>query len=266
MEKYSVNAAFRKEGQPLRVCLLVISPILLLLSFVCLLPSWNITLLERWGGFCLSLLIALLANRRECLLDGDIESSLVRFQPVGDMEALPLPFRLLRKQNRIFIVFFGVLWLLMAFLIFMMFLLIVSAQSRVSPLSIVGFGYALFLSIINFWTQWRAYPQWLELTEEGVRARYNGKETFMRWNEAKVFACYSTGTVAIWYELSNEETLVRWTASIPSIIKTVTTPEIKCSNDELLRKIASVVVAKTGLSLLDLAPTRSRRGGKHAAV
>nr|BBH86825.1 hypothetical protein KTC_15760 [Thermosporothrix sp. COM3] len=74
-----------------------------------------------------------------------------------------------------------------------------------------------------------------------------GQERSICWDEVRLFACYRIDTQ--YYELVNEQTVVRWRVPLEGIQETK--PSVAMSQAELFRQVNRVVLAHTGRLLLE---------------
>jgi hypothetical protein len=123
---------------------------------------------------------------------------------------------------------------------------------------VFGGGFALIILLYYFFTG-RYQGQTIEITDEGIRTRYMRQERFMRWDEARLFASYgATGInknlLVETYELSNEETVVRWSQQQPglTLLSVHSDAGLKDDWNWLVEQVNAVVHAHTGLPLTDL--------------
>ncbi|GLV55426.1 hypothetical protein KDH_22700 [Dictyobacter sp. S3.2.2.5] len=80
--------------------------------------------------------------------------------------------------------------------------------------AIVGPVLLFLLLILLLALAYHAYflRQRIEVNEEGIKTSYQGKECSMRWEDARLFAQYSSRATGgrQTFELSNEQVIVRW--------------------------------------------------------
>lgn len=122
-----------------------------------------------------------------------------------------------------------------------------------SAASIIIILLALFLSPLGLG------KQSVEVTEQGLRARYGGKRSAMRWEEVRLFAMYNTwGTqrsgASLTYELSSATDIVRWTRLLrPNALHINMVPAIPFEEyTRQMQALSALIVARTGLPLYDL--------------
>ena len=99
----------------------------------------------------------------------------------------------------------------------------------------------------------------VEATEQGLRVRYGGKRSAMRWEEIRLFALYSTfGTqktgASLTYELSSVTDIARWTRLLhPNFLHVQMVPTVSFEEYTWqMQALNALIVARTGLSLYDL--------------
>lgn len=110
---------------------------------------------------------------------------------------------------------------------------------------------AIFLSPIG--------RQKIEVTEQGLSARYGGQKGAVRWEEARLFAMYNTWGAqkngsSITYELSSATDIARWTWVLRANLLHLNMVPAVPSNDynRQMQALNALIVARTGLPLFDL--------------
>jgi hypothetical protein len=121
---------------------------------------------------------------------------------------------------------------------------------------------ALFLS--------PAGRQTIDVTEQGLRARFGGQKGVVRWEEARLFAMYPTWGVrksgsSITYELSSTTDIARWTWVLrPTFFPQYMVPTVPRDDyHRQMQALNALIVARTGLPLANLgaeAPSDGQRG------
>jgi amino acid transporter len=190
-------------------------------------------------------------------------------QPVPD--AFGLPFStILNAKNRLstYLLIFGLLFVLIAFLILMVEIMLAAILSHTSTIYVsratviinaIILLTLLLLSGIGAVFARRQIVQQLEFTEVGLRKHAGKKVTFVPWDEARLFAIISatpavkkTSGYPTTYELSSAKEVLRWSTSeiMPSFVG-----QTAVASDEYRRQmqaLLSVIAARTGLPLYDL--------------
>jgi len=111
----------------------------------------------------------------------------------------------------------------------------------------------MYLWLLSFWlnsmlrARRQKEPDRLILDEQGLFSRCMGQERSICWDEVRLFACYRIDTQ--YYELVNEQTVVRWRVPLEGIQETK--PSVAMSQAELFRQVNRVVLAHTGRLLLE---------------
>lgn len=112
---------------------------------------------------------------------------------------------------------------------------------------------ALFLSPVGLGRQN------VEVTEQGLKMRYGGKKSSMRWEEVRLFAMYKTyGTQkivsSITCELSSATDIARWTWILrPNRLHLNLVPTVPFEEyTRQMQALNALIVARTGLPLYDL--------------
>jgi hypothetical protein len=101
--------------------------------------------------------------------------------------------------------------------------------------------------------------QKVEVTEQGLRVRYGGKKSAMRWEEIRLFALYSTfgaqkSGASLTYELSSATDIARWTRLLrPNFFHVQMVPTVPFEEyTRQMQALSGLIVARTGLPLFDL--------------
>ncbi|GCE31583.1 hypothetical protein KDA_70670 [Dictyobacter alpinus] len=125
----------------------------------------------------------------------------------------------------------------------------------------------LFSAIIFFWVvmillslAYQAYflRQRIEVSEEGITTRFRGQEYHIRWQDARIFAQYSSGTMGQYkqiFELSNEQVIVRWSQGNfvgNFLLKTRSNTTGKQDYNWLIGRVNALVAENTNLPLISL--------------
>ncbi|MHB8598683.1 MAG: hypothetical protein ACYDER_17940 [Ktedonobacteraceae bacterium] len=112
---------------------------------------------------------------------------------------------------------------------------------------------ALFLSPVGLGRQK------VEVTEQGLRVRYGGKRSVMRWEEVRLFAMYNTYSMqkngsTITYELSSATDIARWAWVLrPNSLHIQMVPTGPFEEyTRQMQALCALIVARTGLPLYDL--------------
>ena len=205
-------------------------------------------------------------QRRFAAAGRDI-SLLASEQPVTSSESLQLPCKIeVRMGNGAIVLLIGMVlvfalifsavysWLNDGFLFispdrlhtFLVLFAIVS-------ISMVVVLLVLFLSPIGLGRQN------VEVTEQGLRSRYGGKKSFVRWEDARLFAKYNAWSMqksgsSLSYELSSARDIARWSWVLrpnPFHIQMVPTVPFE-EYTRQMQALDALIVARTGLPLYDL--------------
>lgn len=112
---------------------------------------------------------------------------------------------------------------------------------------------ALFLSPVGLGRQS------VEATEQGLRARYGGKKSAMRWEEVRLFALYNTygmqkAGVTLTCELSSATDIARWILVLhPNSLHLGMVPTVPFEEyTRQMQALNALIVAHTSLPLYDL--------------
>lgn len=190
---------------------------------------------------------------------------------VTDATSITLPMTLRLKINRGVLMGAGVVLLLLvlATLASGIWMAFDGKASLIAFLiSLVVLFIAILIAVFAYTLYMRYAPQCIELTEEGMRTRYLRQERAIRWNEARLFAVYDAlgvrKTPAVQtYELSNEQTVVRWAQRSP--VSALLTTEVRGLEDSddfnwLVQRVNALVAARTGLPLVNLSDQPAKAG------
>ena len=111
-----------------------------------------------------------------------------------------------------------------------------------------------FLPILDRSSGWR-----IELRADGIATRYGTVDTYVSWNDARLFARYGALQLAQrssrtqLYEVASEQSVVRWQWSHARFWRMTLEPEMSREEFERwLEQLQSYVMVRTGLPLLDL--------------
>lgn len=227
--------------------------------FLCFITSFVTTITQRryWQRI----------ERRRLVAAGGDPSLLAGEQPIANPAALQLPCKIMIRMGNgaillltgmvlVFALLFSAVssWLNDSFLFispdrFHNFLELFAIMST----SMVIVLLALFLSPVGLGRQK------VEVTEQGLKARYGGKKSTVRWEEARLFAMYNTWGMqkdgsSITYELSSATDIARWAWVLRpkplrmGMVSTVSFEEYT----RQMQALHALIVARTGLPLFDL--------------
>ncbi len=203
----------------------------------------------------------------------DAQPFLATKQPPPDENALNFPVILHLRWHRGIVIAVGILVLIpIVLLIAFGSLDLYQHNHTLDFLAPLFFFIAVFLlaGILIYYTYMRNMPSLIEINEDGIRTRYMGQERSLRWDEARVFAMSGAqgtkkSTFASTYELSNEQTVVRWSQQMLTNPFLFLAFESNVDKKEdwnwQIGRINSVVAARTGLPLLDLSDGKHKRSG-----
>lgn len=225
--------------------------------FLCYIPSFVLTILQwrYWKRI----------ERRRLAAAGGDRSLLAVEQPIANPAALQLPYTItLRRSKESISLLIGIAlvfallmagifaWLNDGFLFispdrFHNFLVLFAITAALMVIGLL----AIFLSPLGH--------QKVEVTEQGLSARYGGQRGAVRWEEARLFAMYNTWGAqksgsSITYELSSATAIARWIwVQRPnlfgmSMVSTVPFDEY----NRQMQALNALIVARTGLPLSDL--------------
>lgn len=126
-------------------------------------------------------------------------------------------------------------------------------------ISLIFSGGIVVTILLYYFFTGRYQGQTIEITDEGIRTRYMRQERFIRWDEARLFASYGAqginkNLLVETYELSNEETVVRWSKQQPGLawLSVQSDDGLKDDWNWLVGRVNSLVVARSGLPLTDI--------------
>lgn len=185
-----------------------------------------------------------------------------RSQPIESEFALQLPVTIRLHWNRTFVIG-AIIFILLLFLAPLALGVFLGGGQHMdfqvlAIISGVMLAIVLAACLLAYIFFFRYQPQSVELTEEGITTRYLCQKCSMGWDEARVFAQYQQGVYnrnvsGITYELSNEQTVVRWSQQrlTATYLKVESNQAIKDDFNWLLTQVAAYVAQRTGLSLLD---------------
>jgi len=225
--------------------------------FLCYIPSFVSTVLQ-WRYW------KRIERRRLAAAAGD-RSVLAVEQPLANPAALPLLYTItLRLSKESILVLIGLAlvfaalmagvfaWLNDGFLFispdrFHTFLVLFAITASFMVIALL----ALFLSPFG--------RQRVEVTEQGLSARYGVQKGAVRWEEARLFAMYNTWGAqksgsSITYELSSATEIARWNwVQRPNRFRMSLVPIVPSDDYHLqMQALNGLIVARTGLPLYDL--------------
>jgi hypothetical protein len=217
--------------------------------------------------------LKLLDQRRERALQGD-RSLLAREQPLPDSNMLPLPMTIQLDQARRAFVFLGLVIAFVIFIPFVFGIVTASGDSHHSPgnhlllltlLIILGGVVVALLAalLLIFFLMRSQLISTIIVDERGLSSTYRGITSSINWSDARLFAVLNPEKPSVmrFYELSNEQTVVRW-VDMPA--RTLFQRRENMAHAEYRRKVQallSLIVTRTGLSLYDLSPSSDARAG-----
>lgn len=185
-----------------------------------------------------------------------------RSQPIESEFALQLPVTIRLHWNRTFVIG-GIIFILLLFLAPLALGVFLGGGQHMdfqvlAIISGVMLAIVLAACLLAYIFFFRYQPQSVELTEEGITTRYLCQKCSMGWDEARVFAQYQQGVYnrnvsGITYELSNAQTVVRWSQQrlTAAYLKVESNQATKDDFNWLLNQVAAYVARRTGLPLLD---------------
>jgi membrane protein YdbS with pleckstrin-like domain len=99
----------------------------------------------------------------------------------------------------------------------------------------------------------------IEVRSDGIATRYGTVDSYVSWDDARLFARYGAlrlikrSSHIQLYELASERTVVRWQWSHSRLGTMMLTPQMSREEfDRWLEQLQGYIVARTGLSLMDL--------------
>lgn len=100
----------------------------------------------------------------------------------------------------------------------------------------------------------RAIRQSIEITEDGIKGVALGQETYLRWDEVKLFALWGSKTRSMHtYEIVGANGTIRWTHPLQKNLFIPMVPTVPFKEYDKQMQIAlSVIATKTNLPLYDL--------------
>jgi hypothetical protein len=200
----------------------------------------------------------------------DPQPFVVSNQPWPATNALPLPVTIRLRWSRLILVVAVALIIIIFGLILLAILLTSLHRGNIlEALAISGVIVLIMLifALLAYFLSMRYQTQEIELTAGGLRTRYMGHERKLRWDEARIFAMYDAQGIkksafARTYELSNEQTVVRWGQPVFANPFLVVQSSVQKREDFhwLVEQINALVAAHSGLSLLDFSDRSTVRG------
>jgi MFS family permease len=239
--------------------------------------SFNLPLLYLIAVFFFLAALALvfytvkrLDKRRSLAVLGD-QSMLTTEQPVPNVNALPLPISIeLRPSNRIYYILLGAIivggligGIIVSFLFHtgnhtgnhssLIVLIIVLA---------ISIAVLILLLAILFFILRKQIRYQVHVDEQGISVSYSKITTRVDWNTARLFTVNAVKKLRRprFYELANEDTLVRWIwvqrDITPLYILRPTIPQEEF--DRQMQGLLEVVAGKTHLPLYDISEPRAK--------
>lgn len=222
----------------------------LLIALVYLLQAWRLKPLQL---------------RRQMAATGAVGMllPLATVQPIPNLAALPLPFTIrLRPQWPAICMTIVAIWLL-PLGIFSLFWPYKLSDAFPFILLVGGFFLVPLAALMGGIFIWQGYTR-IEVYDAGLRFAQGGHDTFIRWNETRLFAIFSPNllnrrtSLPISYELSSRYGILR----IPRVYRKITfsqfflpvmVPRVPFDDyDRQMDALLSLIAAKTGLPLYDL--------------
>ena len=205
-------------------------------------------------------------RRRLAAVGGD-PSLLANEQPIANLAALQLPCKITVRMGSGAIVFLIGMVLVFAVIFSAFYTWVIDGFLSFSPdrlhnflelFAIIGTSTAVILLIL-FLSPLGLGQQSVEVTEQGIRTRYGGKRSFMRWEGIRLFALYNTYATqktgaSLTYELSSATAIVRWTRLLrPNVLRLRMVPTGPFEEyTRQMQALSALIVARTGLPLYDL--------------
>lgn len=235
-----------------------------------LVPYVMLLIVGAFAIFRYRLNLKRLDQRRERALQGD-RSLLAREQPLPDPNMLPLPTTIKLDQSRRAVVFLG---LVIAFVVFIPFVIgIVAGLSQshhslsydallLAVLIILGGAMvALLVALVLFFFLLRSQLIFTIIVDErGLSSTYQGITSSINWSDARLFAVLNPEKPSVmrFYELSNEQTVVRWVNMPARLLFRRGETMVYIEYRRNVQALLALIVARTGLPLYDLSPSGAR--------
>lgn len=205
--------------------------------------------------------------RLEALRDPQPFVSGSQVWPAANALLLPATIRL--RWNRVMLGAVVAL-VIIGFGLMLVGIFLASPHTNAIPAVLLISGIFIFvivlLALLTYFLLMRYQTQEIALTEEGISTRYMGQERRLRWDEARIFAVYDAQGIkksvfAQTYELSNEQTVVRWgqqRLANPFFVVQSSVNKREGFNWQV-GQINALVATRTSLPLLDLSDRSQAR-------
>ncbi len=206
-------------------------------------------------------------ERRRLAAAGGDPSLLASEQPGATLVALQLPCNIeVRMGNGAIVLLIGMI-LVFALIFSAIYSWAIDGFLFISPdrfhtflvlFAIVG-GLMVIVLLFLFLSPIGLGRQKVEVTEQGLSARYGGKKSSMRWEEIRLFALYNTwgaekNRSSITYELSSATDIARWAWILrPKPLRMGMVPIVPFEEyTRQMQALCALIVARTSLPLYDL--------------
>jgi len=167
-----------------------------------------------------------------------------------DMESFTLPVVLTARLSYRVYVYFAIFWLLLAILV----LFISNYADKPGDYKIVlSFWISLGILIIGF--TGISMCQQIRITEQAIFLKRGIAYRKILWKDARLFAVikfFDNATAPMYYELSSEDTILRWPSFYPPGIGFTTYPRTRAEYERTLNFLLQYIQSRVDLPLLDL--------------
>jgi hypothetical protein len=185
------------------------------------------------------------------------QNFLVEPQPVATNE-LPQPDGLqwkLRRKIQI-LYFFTLYFIFSAFFLYFLNNSTLTIKHVLTTL-ISALLFASVMTVVSTFSIKRTGTQKITITQSGITTRIAGTETFMKWEEVRLFCSYQERILgrtrkAVQYELVNEHTIVRWGQPIKLTLLQTEPAMSQQQFEQWHEQLRGYVVERTGLPLVEL--------------
>lgn len=225
--------------------LVVIGAFLLLLAVLMFFLS--IAIRARWGNVQQARQAALRQPQR----------FLVRPQPVAANEA-PQPGAIQWQGKRKFLIsYFFTFYLLFSFILFYFVSNFTFTVKHLIVTLISAVLFASVMTVISTLSAKRTAKVDIQITQTGITTYLGATESSMKWEDARLFACYQERILwrtrsAVQYELVNEHTIVRWLQPKRLNLLQIEPAMDQQQFEQWQEQLRGYVVKKTGLPLVEL--------------
>jgi VanZ family protein len=185
------------------------------------------------------------------------QNFLVKPQPISTSE-IPQPDDIQWHGKRNFLIFyFFILYFVISFILFYFVENFAFTIKHTIVTLVTALLFALSMTVVSMFSSRRTAKVTIRLTQAGISSYVGATESSMKWEDARLFACYQERLLwrtrkTVQYELVSEQTIVRWGQPKSLKILQAEPPMNQQQFEQWHEQLRGYVVERTGLPLVEL--------------